>query len=682
MPDSQTLKDNLIEKVFGPGGLVSRFHDSYEYREGQIKMADAIARAFEDKKHLIVEAGTGTGKTLAYLIPAIDVAVGGLLRSDDSSEKQKKERRRPIRIIISTGTKNLQEQLMEKDIPFLQKILPVKFSAAYMKGRSNYACLYRLHKSDDQPILDGMNEVDHFRDVREWSRETKTGDRAELTYLPENLPFWNRINAKSEICIGQKCPDFEPCFITRMRVGADHADIVIVNHHLFFADLNVRGNQFGKVIPDYGAVIFDEAHLIEDIAADYFGFQVSNFRIDELVRDAGNLPISDAIATAGILKSCARITSYSEQFWIRFTQARGLEGRFPLLPNAFDHRGSDGEDKPTPLGEAYHSLDEVLSRLETETDVYSEKMPEAESVVRRIRQTKFDLAFIVKQADRNFVYWLERRGRGVFLQASPVDVSQLLQEKLFDRVETCILTSATLSANGSFNFIRDRLGLTAAKTSALVAPSSFDYEKQAIIYLPSVMPDPRSPEFSLAAATEIVRILGVTKGHAFVLCTSNQSMTALYELVSSRIDYPCFLQGSMSKTGLLEKFRDTPNAVLFATSSFWQGIDVRGEQLSCVIIDKLPFAVPTDPIVAARSRFIDENGGKSFFDYSVPQAVISLKQGVGRLIRSTTDRGVIAILDPRLRTKGYGRDFLNSLPRMRITSDLNDVTQILSTKGA
>lgn len=567
---------------------------------------------------------------------------------------------------------------MEKDIPFLQKILPVKFSAAYMKGRSNYACLYRLHKSDDQPILDGMNEVDHFRDVREWSRETKTGDRAELTYLPENLPFWNRINAKSEICIGQKCPDFEPCFITRMRVGADHADIVIVNHHLFFADLNVRGNQFGKVIPDYGAVIFDEAHLIEDIAADYFGFQVSNFRIDELVRDAGNLPISDAIATAGILKSCARITGYSEQFWIRFTQARGLEGRFPLLPNAFDHRGSDGEDKPTPLGEAYHSLDEVLSRLETEVDVYSEKMPEAESVVRRIRQTKFDLGFIVKQADRNFVYWLERRGRGIFLQASPVDVSQLLQEKLFDKVETCILTSATLSANGSFNFIRDRLGLTAAKTSALVAPSSFDYEKQAIIYLPSVMPDPRSPEFSLAAATEIVRILGVTKGHAFVLCTSNQSMTALYELVSSRIDYPCFLQGSMSKTGLLEKFRDTPNAVLFATSSFWQGVDVRGEQLSCVIIDKLPFAVPTDPIVAARSRFIDENGGKSFFDYSVPQAVISLKQGVGRLIRSTTDRGVIAILDPRLRTKGYGRDFLNSLPRMRITGDLNDVAIALN----
>jgi len=303
-------------------------------------------------------------------------------------------------------------------------------------------------------------------------------------------------------------------------------------------------------------------------------------------------------------------------------------------------------------------------------------VPEAESVVKRIRQTRFDLGFIVNQADRNFVYWLERRGRGVFLQASPVDVSSLLQEKLFDKVETCILTSATLSANGSFNFIRDRLGLTAGKTTTLVAPSSFDYENQAIIYLPKAMPDPRAPEFSQMAAAEIVRILQVTHGHAFVLCTSYSSMTALFELVSSRVGFPCFLQGSMSKTGLLEKFRATPNAVLFATSSFWQGVDVRGDQLSCVIIDKLPFAVPSDPIVAARSKFIDDNGGKSFFDYSVPQAVISLKQGIGRLIRSKTDRGVIAILDPRLRTKGYGRDFLNSLPRMRIVGELSEVESI------
>ncbi|MBP7416243.1 MAG: ATP-dependent DNA helicase, partial [Pyrinomonadaceae bacterium] len=429
------MSDSLAEQVFGPDGLVSKHHENYEYRSGQIKMAEAISRAFEEKKHLIVEAGTGTGKTLAYLIPAIEAVA-----------KKKK------RIIISTGTKNLQEQLMEKDIPFLQQILPKKFTAAYMKGRSNYACIYRLLQSDHQPILDGVGEIDHFKEVREWSHETQTGDRAELTYLPENLPFWNRISAKSETCIGQKCADYEPCFITRMRARAETADIVIVNHHLFFADLNVRGNQFGKVIPDYGAVIFDEAHLIEDIAADYFGFQVSNFQLEELARDASVLPISDAVAATQITRSASRINGFAEQFWVRFKQARDADGRFPLLADAFSHRGIDGEDVLSPLGEAFHALDEALERLETETDVFSEKLPEADSVVRRVRQTRFDLKFIVEQADRNFVYWLERRGRGIFLQASPVDVSSLLQEKLFDKVETCILTSATLSTNGSFNF--------------------------------------------------------------------------------------------------------------------------------------------------------------------------------------------------------------------------------------
>ncbi|MEO7673069.1 MAG: ATP-dependent DNA helicase [Pyrinomonadaceae bacterium] len=654
------MHDNYIEKVFGPGGLISKFHENYEYRSGQIKMAEAVAQAFADKKHLIVEAGTGTGKTLAYLIPAISAAL------------QTKKR-----IIISTGTKNLQEQLMEKDIPFLQKVLPKKFTAAYMKGRSNYACLYRIQKADNQPILDGLDQKRQFDKVREWSRETKTGDRRELTDLPEDLSFWSRINAKGDTCIGQKCPDFEPCFITRMRVGADAADIVIVNHHLFFADLNVRGNQFGKVIPDYGAVIFDEAHLIEDIAADYFGFQVSNFQIDELVRDSATLPISDAIATRDIDKTASKISGLSEQFWIRFIQAR-TEGRFPLQADVFAYRSANGEQQATPLGEAYFALDSALQRLETQLDAFGETVPEADSVIRRTRQTRFDLDFIVTQAERNYVYWLEKRGKGIFLRASPVDVSELLREKLFEKVETCILTSATLSSSGKFDFIRERLGLDTGKTTGMVAPSAFDYEKQAIIYLPRAMPDPRSPEFTQMAAGEIVKILQITSGRAFVLATSHSSMKALYELVASRVNFPCFVQGSMSKTGLLEKFKETPNAVLFATASFWQGVDVQGDQLSCVIIDKLPFAVPSDPIVAARSRFVEENGGNSFFDYSVPQAVISLKQGIGRLIRSNSDRGVIALLDPRLRTKRYGKDFLQSLPRMRITSDLDEVSSIFT----
>jgi ATP-dependent DNA helicase DinG len=655
------MQDNLLQTVFGPGGLVAKAHENYEYRDGQVKMSEAITHAFEEKKHLIVEAGTGTGKTLAYLIPAIAYAL-----------KSKK------RVVISTGTKNLQEQLMEKDIPFLQKILPKKFTAAYMKGRSNYACLYRIAKAENQPILDGLDEMDHFDEVRRWTLETSTGDRRELTNLPDDISFWSRVNARSEICLGQKCPDFEPCFITRMRARAEDADIVIVNHHLFFADLSVRGNQYGRVIPDYSAVIFDEAHLIEDIAADYFGVQVSNFQIEELVRDSDTLPITDAVVTRDLTKIAAKIVGLADQFWIRFTQAR-FDGRYPMLEDVFRYRTRNGDNAPTQLGEAYELLDSELGRLISAIDRFSDTVPEVESLVRRTKQTRADLDFVVHQAEQNYVYWMERRGKGMFLRASPVDVSELLRGKLFEKVETCVLTSATLSSGGSFNFVRERLGLDTAKTKVLHAESSFDYENQAILYLPKSMPDPRTPEFTQLAAGEIVKILQVTDGRAFVLATSNASMKALHELVSSRIGFPCFVQGSMSKTGLLEKFRDTPNAVLFATASFWQGVDVQGEQLSCVIIDKLPFAVPTDPIVAARSRFIEQNGGRSFFEYSVPQAVITLKQGIGRLIRSKTDRGVIAILDPRLRTKGYGRDFLTSLPRMRITSDLNDVAGMIES---
>lgn len=655
-----------MNDIFGEGGLIARFHDAYEIRDGQIKMADAVMNAFDKKRHLVVEAGTGTGKTLAYLVPAIAAALG---------KKQ--------RVIVSTGTKNLQEQLMEKDIPFLQRVMPKKFTAAYMKGRSNYACLNRIYKAEDQPILEGLHEIDHFEEIRHWVRDSRTGDRAELKDLPDNLSFWNRINARSEVCLGQKCPDFETCFITRMRARAEDADIIVVNHHLFFADLAVRGNQYGRVIPDYAAVIFDEAHLIEDIAADYFGLQVSSFQIDEILRDTDVLPIDDALVTSGLTKICARVAGHAEQFWHRFSQGRGADGRFQLGTDNFYIRDRNGDQNATPLGQAYVELDASLERLRSELDVFSDRLPEVESVVRRVSQTRDDLKFIVTQGDRNFVYWLERRGRGTYLQATPVDVSNILNKKLFDKVETCILTSATLSSNGSFNFIRDRLGLDRSKTDTLVAPSAFDYEQQAIIYLPKGMPNPRAPEYTQLAAGEIIRLLQVTRGHAFVLCTSNASMNALFQLVSSRVGFPCYIQGSMSKTGLLDRFRSTPNAVLFATSSFWQGVDVRGEQLSCVIIDKLPFAVPSDPIVAARTRFIDENGGRSFSDYSVPQAVITLKQGIGRLIRSRTDRGVIAILDSRLRTKSYGRDFLNSLPKARITSEVHDVEKMfsLSTVG-
>jgi ATP-dependent DNA helicase DinG len=651
-----------MNEIFGPDGLIANAHPDYEHRPGQIDMANAVMRAFQEKRHLIVEAGTGTGKTLAYLVPAVAAALGG-----------------NGRVIISTGTKNLQEQLMEKDIPFLQNILPKNFQASYMKGRNNYVCLQRLGRSGNSPVLSGLDEVDYFEEVCDWARETEIGDRAELAHLPENLPFWRHIDARSETCTGQKCPDFEPCFITRMRDRAQQAEIVVVNHHLFFADLALRDSAYGRVLPDYTAVILDEAHLIEDVASEYFGAQVSNYQIDDLVRDVGAVPFENGDADREVTKTLSRLMGFADQFWMGFRDGRGEESRYPIVPGTFAKRNSEGELGASALGDSYMALDGSLARLETTLDALAEKPAEVDNLVRRIRQMRFDLQFIVTGADKKFVYWLERRGRGIYLRASPIDVSGLLQDKLFDSVPTVILTSATLSSAGSFAFIKDRLGLHDAE--GLIAESTFDYESQALLYLPARMPDPRSPLWPEAAAAEVIRIVRATEGRAFVLTTSLSGMRSLYDLVSPHVDYPCFLQGSASKGQVLREFRETRNAVLFATSSFWQGVDVRGEQLSCVIIDKLPFAVPTDPIVAARQRYIDENEGSSFYQYSVPQAIISLKQGLGRLIRSTTDRGVLAVLDPRLRTKAYGRMFLQSLPPCRVTSDIGELAHVFETRA-
>jgi ATP-dependent DNA helicase DinG len=647
-------------EVFGPDGLIAAAHPEYEYRPGQMEMARAVMRAFEEKRHLIVEAGTGTGKTLAYLVPAVAAALGG-----------------NGRVIVSTGTKNLQEQLMEKDIPFLQNVLPKPFAATYMKGRNNYVCLNRLARAQSAPVLEGLDEVDYFEEVSQWSCETEIGDRAELSNLPESLSFWRHIDARSESCLGQKCPDYDACFITRMRQRAQEADIVVVNHHLFFADLSLRNGNYGSVLPDYTAVILDEAHLVEEVASEYFGAQVSNYQIDDLVRDLGMLTIEEAEVDQELTHSVARMSRFADNFFMGFRDGRGEDGRYPIIPGTFARKKSSGEMEATPLGELYMALEGAIARAETTLDALKEKTPDVENLIRRLREIRFELEFVVTGTDKKYVYWLERRNRGVFLRASPIDVAGLLQDKLFEEVPTVVLTSATLSSGGNFAFIRDRLGLDTADD--LIASSSFDYESQAILYLPSKMPDPRDRDWGSAAADEVIRILNATEGRAFVLSTSLAGMQSLFENVWAEIDYPCLVQGSASKGQLLKKFRETPNAVLFATSSFWQGVDVRGEQLSCVIIDKLPFAVPTDPIVAARQRSIEDSGGSSFYEYSVPQAIITLKQGLGRLIRSTTDRGVLAILDPRLRTKGYGRTFLQSLPPCRVTSRIDDLASILAS---
>jgi ATP-dependent DNA helicase DinG len=652
-----------MEEIFGRNGLIARHHPDYEYRPGQLAMAQAVTEALDQRSHLLVEAGTGIGKTLAYLVPAI--ATGR-------------------RVIISTGTKNLQEQIFYKDIPFLQSILPRKFKATYLKGRSNYVCLNRLKRAESSPVLDGLEEMDYFDLVNKWAYRSQTGDRAELTDLPEKVSFWRHIDARSDICIGQKCPSFDPCFITKARQAALESDVVIVNHALFFADLALRDKEWGQVLPDYSAVIFDEAHQIEDIAAQYFGASVSSYQIDDLLGDISRLILTDIDASREITKASARVSTMADNFWTSFSgsdprssvRAFDGEGRFVLRPDMFVRKLRGGEFEATAAGERFVNLKTALQRLKGALQVVKGAPPEMEAALRRVEQILFDLEFIVGADDELFVYWAERRGRGVFLQATPIDASGILNDRLFSHVETVVLTSATLTSAGSFDFIRSRLGVERA--AELIAGSNYDYHNQSLLYLPPNMPDPRDAGFQQAAAGEIVKILNASRGRAFVLCTSYSQMEALREMVEFKIDFPILMQGEGSRSGILDKFRSTPNAVLFATSSFWQGVDVRGEALSCVIIDKLPFAVPSDPVIGARQRYIDSHGGNSFNSYSVPAAIINLKQGLGRLIRSATDRGVLSILDPRIVTKGYGQQFRKSLPPSRVTRKIEDVESFFS----
>ncbi len=649
-----------MKEIFGRNGLLARRHPEYEFRKGQFAMAEAVARALEDRRHLLVEAGTGTGKTLAYLIPAI--ATGR-------------------RIVVSTGTKNLQEQLYYKDIPFLQKVLPKSFRATYLKGRSNYVCLKRLELAEDSPLLEGLEDIDHFEEINRWASVTETGDRAELTDLPTNLPFWRHLDARSESCIGSKCEKFENCFITRARQRALESEIIIVNHHLFFADLALRGREWGQVLPDYDAVIFDEAHQIEDVAMQYFGASVSTWQIADLVGDLNRLSLADRESATEILRAGTRVMGLADQFWLNFQGGAGQTGDSKMvLRRSMFFRGRPGESTDvTPAGERYLALRKALDRLIAALKMVGDPPAELEALQRRTDQIKFDLDFIMhlEAADDTFVRWSERRGRGITLQAVPIDASAILSDRLFRETETVVLTSATLTTNGTFDFIRTRLGIEGAVE--MVAESNYDYQNQVLLYLPPRMPEPRESGFTAAAATEIISILKASQGRAFVLCTSNAQMTSLRKLVEPEIDFPVFMQGDGSNAGILARFRSTPHAVLFATAGFWQGVDVRGEALSCVIIDKLPFAVPSDPVVAARQNFIDQQGRSSFGEYSVPAAVINLKQGVGRLIRSASDRGVLSILDPRLVTKSYGQQFISSLPACRVTRDIEDVHKFFAS---
>ena len=651
-------RDVSLYQFFGPGGVLSRTHPAYEFRRGQLQMAQAVEQALEEKRHLIVEAGTGTGKTLAYLVPVI---------------------RSGKRVIISTGTKNLQEQLFHKDVPFLEQALfpdgKGKLNVCYMKGRNNYLCRKKLYDLTDQPVLSGLEEVEHYRAIAAWEKTTQTGDRAELASLPEANALWHRLDARSDTCIGQKCSSFENCFITEMHRRAMESDIIIVNHHLFFADLSIKQQSEyapdAGILPEVGTVIFDEAHELEDVAGSYFGVSVSNGRLEELCRDVEASLQRNHLLSATLSGAVKSLRDRSMFFFAVLPQG---DGRF-----SFENRRDFLEEN----GEEFLALQQSLTRLSSELENLPSKPEEVFAFSRRVQELQVQLSFLMESEDRNTVFWIERRRGGrdksnVYLQATPIDVAPILKSCMFDKLDCAVLTSATLAVGGGFEYMKRRLGLE--HTREVVLPSHFDYENQAILYVPPDLPDPRTPQFVAQAADRIRKLLEITRGRAFVLFTSYAQMNDVYQRLLGELDFPMLLQGDAPKSALLEEFRLTPNAVLFATSSFWQGVDVQGEQLSCVIIDRLPFAVPSDPVVAARVKSIDAEGGNAFFQYQVPAAVITLKQGFGRLIRSLHDRGLLVLLDNRILKKQYGRVFIESLPNYRRTTDLEQVKEFFGVR--
>jgi ATP-dependent DNA helicase DinG len=658
--DASTRALPTLHEFFSPGGILARSMLPFEYRSGQYEMAKAVERALAERRHLIVEAGTGTGKTLAYLLPAL---------------------RTGQRVIVSTGTKALQDQLFFRDVPFLETLLG-ELRVCYMKGRANYLCRRKLFALRDQPILSGLDEIDEYRQIAEWERITETGDRAELSALPESSALWHKLDARTDACLGSTCPDYRRCFITEMRRRALESDLIIVNHHLFFADTAVRlaaGNApDAGILPESAAVIFDEAHELEEVASQYFGRSLSNLRFEDLARDTDVLLRGQSSAT--------QIPALTQQLRER---ARLFFAALPM-PADGRHPFTNREEFLESSGELYLAVRSALKLIEAEMDRLTE-VDEAHGLQARAALLHADLEFMLESTASNTVFWLERRAapgtssvqRSAVrstLQATPIDVSELLRTLVFEQIPTVVLTSATLTVQGSFEHIRRRLGL--ADTRELIVPSHFRYDRQALLYLPPSMPDPRDPDFVASAAVTIERVLRITRGRAFCLFTSYIQMRALYERLLPVLDFPLLLHGTAPRKALLEEFRSTPNSVLFGTSSFWQGVDVQGEALSCVIIDRLPFAVPSDPVVQARMRAIEESGGRPFFDYQVPEAVLTLKQGFGRLIRSLEDRGVLVLLDPRVTRQRYGQIFLQSLPPYRITNTITDVEAFFSSKSA
>ena len=650
-----------MKNIFGPKGVLAAHLQDYEVRTGQLKMANAVAGLLaEDDEYfceeqegqpascLVVEAETGLGKTLAYLVPAVL-----------SGQK----------VVISTNTRNLQDQILQHEIPFIQRIVAPDLKAMCVKGRQNYLCLYRWQQFRSA----GQHELFENTDVDEllhWLEETTFADRAELSWLHGTSPLWQKICCLSHFCLGTDCPEANDCFLNRLRREAASSQLLVVNHHLLFSDLAVRRSGYGEVLPRYQSIIFDEAHHLENVATTFFGFSFSRYQVIDLVSDIerslqGKLQVKKMQQA---LKSARSLGGLSEQFTARFPKEKG---RFPLA-GLFDKFPELISAKDTVLS----ALDTLIKKLDAlhgqdePWDQYKQRCQDLAERLAAITAQDFDDC---NEQEQHYIHWFERTEKNLTLSATPIDVASDLQETLFTHVAHCVFTSATLSASGSFKYFTKRLGIPEESTTCSF-PSPFNYADQSLLYVPETsFPEPNGPGYREKLHARITSLLTLSRGRALVLFTSFSAMDNAWYSLRDELDYPLLKQGDAPRHQLLTNFRRQTDSVLFAVASFWEGVDVPGESLSLVIIDKLPFEVPSDPVIMARINRIKLKGGNPFFDFQVPRTILSLRQGVGRLMRRSSDRGVMAILDVRLFSKGYGRRFLSSLPKAPVSRNLADV---------
>jgi ATP-dependent DNA helicase DinG len=625
----------------------------YEHRPTQLEMARAVAKALEDERFLLAEAGTGTGKTLAYLVPAV------------LSGK---------RVIVSTATRTLQEQIFLKDLPLLRDEVGLPVKAALLKGRNNYLCAARFERFEKFPLFSAPDDAKHWDEFREWAYVTESGDRGE-TSVPDDWATWFQVSTTSDQCTGAKCPLYDSCFVTRARREAADCQIIIVNHALFFADLSLKLRGVGEldlgVLPPYDAVVFDEAHALEDVATEYFGLTSSSGRLANLATDVLSNPkkVNDGRSQT-LIALALELRTRTENFFLKAAEAL-FPGELPDERPQLDVRLS-----PDSLAVARPQASLLLETLQAISALCPADDADLGGFHRRALESAVALDATMRADDPAQVYWASTRGRTLSLRAAPIDVGESLSQFLYDSVDSVVFTSATLQTSsgrgGDFTYVVQRLGLENRPWDALKVDSPFDYQKQALLYVPGYLPEPSSPDWTLQFAREVFRLLALSGGRAFVLFTSLKHMDAVHALVAPHLTVPVLKQGDMPRRQLLEKFMEGPS-VLFASQSFWEGVDVPGDALSMVIIDRLPFAPPNEPLQAARMDAIRDGGGKPFDDYQVPQAALALRQGFGRLIRTAKDRGVVALGDVRVVKKRYGARFVASLPGVPKVMRFEDV---------